>query len=152
MSKKELSSICQYGLARVVGGILVWLPDIEPNLVLFTTVDGLYNDLELQCLKPATPQELTDSPGNYIPFLKHILGDYENIRAQHDAKPSSVSHLPNVFAITATPLFRWRFATMKAELLASLFPSLMKPTRPADYIAVYYEIFNFSNNSDLTCK
>jgi hypothetical protein len=142
MSRADGQKIAEYGLARVTGGVPVWPQDVEPTLPLFTIVDGLCNDLENVCPKPATPEQLSASPGEFVPTLKTILEMYDSIYLENQAKGSS-TQLPRLFSLCPLPSFRWRFITLNAALLASFFPSLLKPTRPADYTAVFYEILNF---------
>ena len=121
-----MKDISEYALARVTGGVPVWPLVIEPNLALWTIADGLCNELEVVCPKPATPQSLTASPGRFIPCLKYILGEYDKIYFQHaNSKESSAQVLPRLFARTPAPSFRWRFISINAELLTSFFPTLI---------------------------
>jgi hypothetical protein len=139
-----MKDISEYALARVTGGVPVCPLVIEPNLALWTIADGLCNELEVVCPKPATPQSLTASPGRFIPCLKYILGEYDKIYFQHaNSKESSAQVLPRLFAITPAPSFRWRFISINAELLASFFPTISNPDCPAEYTSVFYSIFNF---------
>jgi hypothetical protein len=142
MRSADMQRVAEYGLARVAGGVPVWPQDIEPTLPLFTIVDGLCNDLENVCPKPATPEELSASPGEFVPTLKTILEIYETIHLENQAKSSS-TQLPRLFSLCPLPSFRWRCITLNAELLASFFPSIQKPDCPAQYASVFHQVFNF---------
>jgi hypothetical protein len=144
MSKKDLHAISHYGLRRVTGFVPVWPIEITPNLAIFTIVDGACNELELLCPKPVTPEELAANPGQYIPTLKHILSEYDRIYWEHaNSKISATNVLPKLFSLAPLPSFRWRYISMNAELLASMFHTIDRPTCPDDYGSVFYRIFNF---------
>jgi hypothetical protein len=145
MSKAHLKTISEdYALERVIGGVPIWPINIESNLAVFTIVDGLCNELEVVCPKPATPESLSASPGTFIPALKHILRQYDRIYWEHaNAKQSSTRVLPRLFSIAPLPSFHWRSISMNANLLANLFTTVEKPECPAEYGAVFYQIFNF---------
>jgi hypothetical protein len=142
MVKADGRKIAEYGLARVAGGVPIWPQGIEPTLPLFTVVDGLCNELENVCPKPATPEQLSASPGEFVPTLKTILEMYDTIYLEDQAKGSS-TQLPRLFSLCPLPSFRWRFITLNAELLASFFPSIQNPNCPAEYALTFYQLFNF---------
>ena len=81
-----MQRVAEYGLARVAGGVPVWPQDIEPTLPLFTIVDGLCNDLENVCPKPAAPEKLSASPGEFVPTLKTTLEIYETVHLETKLK------------------------------------------------------------------
>jgi len=75
--------------------------------------------------------------------MKTILESYEAVYVENQAKLSPSAQLPRLFSLCPLPSFNWRFIAMNAELLASLFPSVRKPDYPAQYAAVFHQVFNF---------
>ena len=146
LEKKDVRAIVdEYTFPRIEGSAGDWPQQCPCDLALLVIVDNYCSELEECIPKPITPTSLSSSPGSYIPGLKFMLREYENVHSAANAtKNVNVGVIPKLYSIFPNPSLAWRFVSLNAGTLASFFNNIQTPNRPSDYSQMFFEICDMS--------
>lgn len=122
----------------MVDGDPKWPKGID--LVSKSRVDTMIQSLKKDLPTSPTPENLSATPGSFIPFLATILSSVEDRFYQ----TSDEDQKPRLYSLLPVPSLRWKYVLMNAKALCSNVKGLKYSSGFAEEQRIFNSVFDLS--------